>query len=58
MEKGKLSEGPPNTAHIRVSLAVMWKRLEALDAIVNDPAKVKKWSDQTWRALDKCQVVP
>jgi hypothetical protein len=35
----------------------MWKRLEALEVVADDPAKVKKWGEGAWLELQKCQVV-
>ena len=57
MGKEKLSEGPAQTAHARVSVAVMWERLEALEAVADDPARVKKWVKAVWLELGKCQAV-
>jgi hypothetical protein len=53
----ELGQGPPDTVHARVSVAVAFKRLEALDAIAAQPAKVRKWSQQFWLELQSCRVV-
>jgi len=58
MENAKLREGPPQTAHVRVSMVVIWRRLAALEALADNPAEVKKWSDQTRRELNNCYVTP
>jgi hypothetical protein len=58
MENAKLREGPPQTSHLRVSMVVMWRRLAALEALADNPAEIKIWSEQTRRELNKCHVTP
>lgn len=43
-------------ANAKVAMAPFWKHLEALDAVANDPDKVKAWGENLWSELAKCQV--
>jgi len=56
--QGKLGQGPPDTVHARVSMAVAWERLEALDALAVgvNAAKIKEWSEQFWLELQECRI--
>ncbi len=56
-QPSKLSTYAPQSANVKVSVAAMWKHLEALDAVTNDPAKVKAWGEKVWRELQGCEVV-
>lgn len=52
----KLSNYDPKYANVKISMVAMMEQLEALEAMANDPAKVKKWRNRVWMELQKCQV--
>jgi hypothetical protein len=54
----KLNDYEPGLANAKVSVAAMWKRLEALESVAEDPVKVKAWAKQVWNELGKCEVAP
>ncbi len=52
----RLNTYDPKYANAKVSVQAMWKHLEALEAIADDPAKVKAWGEGVWLELQKCEV--
>jgi hypothetical protein len=52
----KLSAYEPGIANAKISIVSLWKHIEALDAIANDPAKVKEWAVKIHDEIQQCQV--
>ncbi len=57
MAELNLKQGPPNTAHARVSALAVYEKLETLDARADNPVEVRKWSERFWLELQECRVV-
>ena len=56
MSSPKLNDYTPGLATAKVSVAALWCHLEALEAIANDPAKVKNWGEKIFKEIQACQV--
>ena len=54
----KLNDYESAIANAKVSVTAIWKHLEILEAIADDPTEVKKWSRRFWDELSKCELVP
>jgi hypothetical protein len=54
---GELNNYDPNYINVKVSLAAMFERLQALDTVADNPAKVKAWGERVWKELGNCEVV-
>jgi hypothetical protein len=53
----KLNNYDPKYVNAKVSTAAMIERLDALEALADNPAKVKAWVKAVWKELMKCEVV-
>lgn len=52
----ELNAYDPKYANAKISVAALWEHLEALEAIADDPAKVKAWAEKIHDELGKCEA--
>lgn len=52
-----LSTPTPGLANAKVPVAALWKHLEDLEAVADDPAKVREWAGKVHDELGKCKAV-
>ncbi len=52
----QLNAYDPKYANVRISVANLWKQIKALDAVADDPVKVREWSEKFFDQIGKCEV--